>query len=165
MRDSVRGALIRVLQLVALWAPGANTFRVRLHRMRGVTIGHNVFIGTAVMLETSRPELIRIGDDVTISMRATVIAHFRGIAPAERGKARYSVIIEDQAFIGPGTIILEGVIVGRGAVVTAGSVVTGSVAPMTMVRGNPATPIARLERPLVEQTPIGEFLRGLRPVR
>jgi maltose O-acetyltransferase len=133
--------------------------------MRGVTIGENVFVGSDVILETSRPELIYIGSDVTISMRATVIAHFRGAVPAERGEARYSVRIEDQAFIGPGTIILEGVTVGRGAVVTAGSVVTGSVEPMMMVRGNPAMPVARLQRPLLAHTSMGEFLRGVQPIR
>jgi acetyltransferase-like isoleucine patch superfamily enzyme len=161
----LRGALIRGLQVIALWAPGASSLRVWLHRMRGVTIGERVFIGSDVILETMRPDLICIGNDVTISMRATVIAHFRGGTPAERGEARYSVEIGDEAFIGPGVIVLEGVTIGRGAVVTAGSVVTSSVAPMTMVRGNPATPVARLEQPLLESTPMKRFLRGMRPIR
>lgn len=161
----VRAAIIRLLQVICLWAPGATTLRVRLHRLRGVTIGRNVFIGTDVILETSRPDLIYIGSEVSISVRATVIAHFRGFVPAGGNETRYSVRIEDQAFIGPGSIILEGVTVGRGAVVSAGSVVTGSVAPMTMVRGNPAQPVATLERPLLEHTPRSAFLRGVRPIR
>jgi acetyltransferase-like isoleucine patch superfamily enzyme len=131
-----------------------------------VQIGQNVFIGTATILETSRPELISIGNDVTISLRTTVIAHFRGKAAAERGEpgATFSVRIEDQAFIGPGVIVLEGVTIGRGAVVTAGSVVNSSVAPMTVVQGNPARPIARTDRPLLSGTSWGEFLRHLTPV-
>jgi acetyltransferase-like isoleucine patch superfamily enzyme len=154
----------RLLQLLALYAPGAKTVRVTLHRWRGVTIGPGTFIGTAAILETERPELIYIGRDVTIGVRATVIAHFRGNSLAERGRARYSVRIEDEAFVGPGVIILNGVTVGRGAVITAGSVVSASVAPMTMVQGNPARPVAKLEQPLLMSTDYGKFLRGMKRV-
>jgi acetyltransferase-like isoleucine patch superfamily enzyme len=163
----LRQLRVRLLQLLALYAPGATTLRVRLHRLRGVTIGARTFIGTSVLLETSRPELISIGSDCTISLRAVVIAHFRGKAPAERGVpgARFSVQIEDRAFIGPGVIVLEGVTIGEGAVVTAGSVVASSVPPQTMVQGNPAKPIARCRIPLLEETSWGEFLRNLEPIR
>ena len=141
--------------------------RVILHRLRGVEIGAGTFIGTSVILETSRPELISIGSDCTISMRATVIAHFRGKTAAERGTGgeRHSVKIEDRAFVGPGAIILEGVTIGEGAVVTAGSVVSSSVPAATMVQGNPARPIARCRIPLLEDTRWSEFLRNLEPIR
>jgi acetyltransferase-like isoleucine patch superfamily enzyme len=39
-------------------------------------------------------------------------------------------------------MILPGVTVGRGAVVAAGSIVTKDVAPMTVVAGVPAKPVA-----------------------
>src|SRR5438034_367508 len=52
--------LIRLLQVIALYVPGATTTRVWLHRKRGVTIGQRVFIGTDAILETARPELISI---------------------------------------------------------------------------------------------------------
>ena len=82
----VRALLIRLLQVVALYAPGSMSVRVRLHRLRGVRIGTDVFIGTDVLLETSRPELIWIGDRVVLSIRCSVIAHFRGTTAAERGE-------------------------------------------------------------------------------
>jgi serine acetyltransferase len=162
--SAARGIRRRMLQLLALYAPGAKSVRVTLHRWRGVTIGPGTFIGTAAILETERPELIYIGRDVTIGIRATVIAHFRGHSLAERGRARYSVRIEDEAFVGPGVIILNGVTVGRGAVITAGSVVSASVPPMTMVQGNPARPVAKLEQPLLLGTDYGKFLRGVKRV-
>jgi acetyltransferase-like isoleucine patch superfamily enzyme len=163
----LHGLRIRLLQLLALYAPGAQSLRVWLHRARGVRIGRNVFIGTDAILETDRPELISIGDDVTISIRTTIIAHFRGKTAAERGEpgAKYSVEIHDDVFIGPGVIVLEGVTIGRGAVVAAGSVVSSSVAPMTMVQGNPARPVAKVGVPLLDRTSWSEFFRNVMPLR
>src|SRR5947208_178853 len=70
----------------------------------------------------------------------------------------------DDAFLGPGVIIMPNVTIGAGAVVAAGSVVTRSVAPLTMVQGNPAKPIARCGIPLGLDTPIKEFYRRLTPI-
>jgi acetyltransferase-like isoleucine patch superfamily enzyme len=154
------GARKRVLQLLALYGPGADTVRVRLHRWRGMEIGDRVFIGTDVLLETSHPEMIAIGRGVDIGARTTIIAHQQG----EAQRAGVSVRIEDDAFIGPGSIILPHVTIGRGAVVHAGSVVTKSVPPLTMVRGNPAAPVARCGVPLGRSTPLREFYRRLQPL-
>lgn len=85
-----------------------------------------------------------------------LIAHFRGPE---------GITVEDDAFIGPGAIILPNVTIGRGAVVTAGSVVSSSVQPMTVVQGNPARPIARCSVTLGEKTTMGQFLRSLRPLK
>jgi len=120
-----------------------------------VQIGKGVWIGYDVILETSRPYLITIEDGCSIGMRVTVIAHFR---------ESQGVKIEQDAFIGPGVIILPNVVVGRGAVVTAGSVVTQSVPPMTVVQGNPAVPIARCGIPLGEDVSLKQFSRRLKPL-
>jgi acetyltransferase-like isoleucine patch superfamily enzyme len=99
-------------------------------------------------------------------MRTTIIAHFRGEWDAGLdGDEGVTVRIEDDAFIGPGVIILPNVTIGHGAVVTAGSVVSRSVPPLTMVQGNPAKPVARCGVPLGMQTPLKEFYRRLRPIR
>lgn len=156
------GARRRVLALLALYGPGAETTRVRLHRLRGVQIGAGCFIGTAVIIETAFPQLVEIGNRVDIGMRTTIVAHQQG-EPAD--ESRSSVRIEDDVFIGPGAIVLPHVTIGKGAVVTAGSVVTTSVAPLTMVRGNPAEPVARCQIPLGRSTPLREFYRGLKPIR
>jgi serine acetyltransferase len=152
----LRGIRNRVCQHLARIMPGARSLRVSLHRARGVRIGDGVWIGYDVILDTSRPHLITIEDGASLSMRVTVIAHFR---------ETQGVKIEQDAFIGPGVIILPNVTIGRGAVVTAGSVVTQSVPPMTVVQGNPAAAIAQCGIPLSpSDVSLKEFSRRLRPV-
>jgi acetyltransferase-like isoleucine patch superfamily enzyme len=147
-----RGVINRIFQNFARIAPGARTLRVKLHRARGVHIGKDVWIGYDVILDTSRPYLITIGDRASLSMRVTVIAHFR---------ETQGVTIEADAFIGPGALILPNVVIGRGAVVTAGSVVTKSVPPMIMVQGNPAVAIAKCGVPLTPEVSLKAFSRRL----
>lgn len=152
--NGLRGLKNRLLQLVARIAPGSQ-FRVFLHRARGVRIGKGVWIGYDVILETSRPELITIEDGVSISMRATIIAHFKEFK---------GVKIERDVFIGPGVIVLPNIVVGRGSVVKAGSVVSQSVPSQTVVQGNPAVSVARCEYPLDHEISLRDFSRGLRPL-
>lgn len=152
------GALrIRILQELAMRIPGGTSVRVRLHRWRGVEIGENVWIGYGALLETAFPGLIHIGDDVFISMRVTILAHFR---------EQHGIWIEDGVFIGPCACILPGVRLGTGCVVTAGSVVTSSVQPFTVVQGNPARPVARNGMSLVgDEKTLKEFQSTLTPIR
>ena len=57
------------------------------------------------------------------------------------------VVIEDDAWIGIGAIILKGVRIGAGARVGAGAVVTSDVPPGAWVEGNPARIRAREAQP------------------
>jgi serine acetyltransferase len=157
---TAQGALRRILQLIALYGPGADTLRVRLHRWRGVTIGDGTFIGTDVLIETAHPQLVRIGRGVDIGARTTIIAHQQG----EGVTTEPTVKIGDDVFIGPTSTLLPHVTIGDGAVVVAGSIVTKSVPPLTMVQGNPAAPVARCRIPLGRSTPMREFYRGLTPI-
>jgi heptaprenylglycerol acetyltransferase len=153
---SLRGLKNRVLQVLARIAPGATTLRVHLNRWRGVNIGKDVWIGYDAIIETSCPELVTIRDRAAIGLRATIIAHNR----EQRG-----VVIEEDVTLGAGVIVLPAVTIGRGSIVTAGSVVTKSVPPKTMVQGNPAHPVARVEIPYGLDVPLKEFAKGLRPLR
>ena len=164
MRDSFwKGLRNRVLQVIALYAPGFKTTRVRLHRMRGVKIGNNVAIGTSVIIETAYPQLVSIGNNVSISMRSVIVAHFRESTDRAKSGNKPSVRIEDDAYIGAGAIILPNLTIGQGAVVTAGSVVSQSIPPLTMVQGNPAKVVAHCGVPLAGNT-YEDFVRNLRPI-
>jgi acetyltransferase-like isoleucine patch superfamily enzyme len=56
------------------------------------------------------------------------------------------VVIEDKVWIGFDAVILKGVRIGEGAVIGARSVVTHDVEPYTVVAGNPAVVVRRLEK-------------------
>jgi len=151
----LRGLLNRVCQHLARILPGAQSIRVALHRIRGVKIGKNVWIGYDVILDTSRPFHITLEDGCALSMRVTVLAHFREST---------GVIVEQDAFVGVGALILPNVVIGRGSVVAAGSVVTRSVPPFTLVQGNPAVPVAKCSIPMGPKTTLKEFSRQLQPL-
>jgi maltose O-acetyltransferase len=155
IEDIFIGLKDRLLQLLARNLPGATTIRVFLHRLRGVKIGNNAWIGYDTILETSKPYLIEIGNDVIINERVMIIAHFYETK---------GVIIEDSAFVGPGSIIMPSVRVGKGSVIAAGSVVSRSVPPATFVQGNPAKPIAKCMIPLRSGTSLNEFYKGIVPI-
>jgi acetyltransferase-like isoleucine patch superfamily enzyme len=55
------------------------------------------------------------------------------------------IVIHDRVWIGFGATILKGVTIGEGAIVAARSVVTRDVEPYTVVAGNPAKAIRKLE--------------------
>jgi acetyltransferase-like isoleucine patch superfamily enzyme len=160
LRDrKLSGLRNRLLQVLSLYAPGGDSVRASLHRRRGVHVGDDTFIGMNTIIETAFPGLVSIGSRVDVGMRVTIIAHQVG-EPDPGG-----VTIEDDAFIGPCSLILPNVTIGAGAVVAAGSVVTRSVPPLTLVRGNPATPVARCAMPLARSISLREFYRQLRPIK
>ena len=75
------------------------------------------------------------------------------------------VVLEEDASVGPGVIVMPNVTIGYGSIVTPGSVVTTSVPPMTMVRGNPAKVIARIGVPLRHGLSLKEFAKHLKPIK
>jgi amino acid adenylation domain-containing protein len=163
--NPVRGLLNRVLQVLALYAPGFTTVRVWLHRLRGVRIGRNVAIGTSAIIETAHPELVWIGDNVAIGIRNVIIGHFSDSIDRDRRTPGPTVKICNNVYLGPNVTVLPNVTIGEGAVVTAGSVVNKSIAPRTMVQGNPARAVAVCGVPLVGQNCTYEdFLHNLRPI-
>lgn len=116
--------------------------RVALYRWMGARIGRDVFIGFGVEMDTNHPELIEIGDHVTISHRCIIASHMathvdtplQKIYPPRAAPVR----VGDGAWLCVGAILLPGVTVGANAVVGAGAVVTRDVPADTLVAGSPA---------------------------
>lgn len=55
------------------------------------------------------------------------------------------VVIEDDVWVGPFTIINKGVRIGKGSIIGAGSIVTKDIPPLCIAAGNPAQVIKKLE--------------------
>lgn len=112
----------------------------------GVKIGKHCFISTREW--GNEPYLITIGDHVQLTRCVSVHTHGGGNSIRKEhpdfdifGK----VVIEDWAYVGAYAQIMPGVTIGEGALVAAGSIVTKSVAPHTVVGGNPAHYICTTE--------------------
>ena|SRR5579871_599246 len=150
----------RVLHLMARFLPGCTSVRPFLHRLRGVKMGKEIFIGDDVYLENEHPASVEIQDGVHISIRAMILAHTRGAG---------SVVIEKDAFIGPNSMIVTSgsktLRIGEGAVIGAGVVVTRDVAPHMFIANQMPDPVATVGVPLTKAETVEEFTRGLRPIR
>lgn len=125
--------------------------RVWALRKLGHYVGEEVYFPADITITQNfvhnRGEL-SIGNRVSIGPNVTIIlvAHsnasrIRNIVDSKPSR----VIIHDDAWIGAGSIILNGIEIGESAIIGAGSVVTKDVEPYTVVAGNPAKVIRRLE--------------------
>lgn len=124
------------------------------HNGKCLVFGKNVSIGHNVRIQCA--EHITIGNYVLMGSRITLIDHSHGsysggeqdspqTPPNERLLKSAPIIIEDNVWIGEGTVIQKGVTVGFGSVVCANSVVTKDVPPMTIVGGLPCVVIKRFD--------------------
>ena len=155
----LKGLIIRFLQIIAYYIVGATTIRVFIHKLRGVNIKENVFIGLNVHIDNTNPSKVYIGKNTQLSMNVVILSHFREIAKNEK----YSVYIDDDVFIGIGVIILPGVKIGKGSVIASGSVVSSSIPEQSFAIGNPAVRKAKVKNPLLPTTSWFDFIRGLKP--
>ncbi|MBO7572047.1 MAG: acyltransferase [Bacteroidales bacterium] len=107
-------------------------------RKMGVKIGDGCKIQSEVIIDYAHYWLVSIGNNVTLAPRVHILAHDasckRELNYTKLGLTR----IEDNVFVGAGSIILPGVNVGKGAIIGAGSVVTKDVPANMIVAGNPA---------------------------
>ena len=127
-----------------------STLRVALFRMCGYTIGKYVFIGEDMIISDNlHDKNVSIGDRVSIAPRVTLVTssgpNLSRIEPYVKVVNGGKIIIENDAWIGAGAIILPNVMIGEGAVVGAGAVVIKDVPSYTVVAGVPAKKIKMLE--------------------
>ncbi|RJP21314.1 MAG: acyltransferase [Candidatus Abyssobacteria bacterium SURF_5] len=141
---------------------------VLIFHAENIEIGDNVYIGHGTMLKGYYKNKMEIGDGTWIGQQCFFhgagglrIGKNVGIGPAVKIITSYHdgndkekpiihtpirfapVVIEDDADIGTGSVILPGVTIGRGAQVGAGAVVSQAVEPYTVVGGVPARLIRR----------------------
>jgi hypothetical protein len=159
-KSFVRRVFNRWLHLMARYLPGSTNLRPFLHRLRGVKIASQVFIGEEVYLDNEYPEAIELREGALIGLRTTIVAHTRG--PGR-------IIIGKNAVLGAGVMITcsggKTVEIGEGAVIGAGSIVGNSVPPFTFCGCPRIRALATVTVPFTLKTSYAEFLRGLRPLK
>ena len=122
------------------WSCPLNSWRVKMHRWRGVHIGKNVYIGLQCSIDNAYPEYVFLEDNSSLAGEVTVVAHsnpfkhFEGVIEAKVAP----VVVRKGAWISVRSTLLGGADIGEYAIVSAGSVVSSKVHDYTMVVGNPA---------------------------
>lgn len=124
--------------------------RIRALRKLGHEVGKDVYIPDSLTITQNfvndRGHL-SIGDNVSIGPNVTLVlaSHPNYSKLREKLESKPDVIIvKEGAWIGAGSIIMNGVTIGEESIVGAGSVVTKDVEPHTVVAGNPARKIKEL---------------------
>lgn len=127
---------------------GDGILRLVVRRKGHLIIGNNVGISNSTIVCWNR---IEIGNYAFIGGDCKIWdTDFHSTDPMDRRHRNNanvktaSVIIEEYAFIGGGSIILKGVRIGKNSVVAAGSVVSKSIPDNEIWGGNPAKYIRRL---------------------
>jgi serine acetyltransferase len=156
----LRELLNVILHLMARVLPGGADLRPFLHRLRGVKIHGEVWIGEDVYLNQDYPETLEIHDGAMIATRCTVISHAKG--PGR-------IIIGKQAAIGAGCVIVcacgQTLTIGEGAVISAGSTVSHDIPPYTLCGAPRIQAFGKVTVPFTVATTFEEFRRGLKPIR
>jgi acetyltransferase-like isoleucine patch superfamily enzyme len=146
-----------LLQSIAYSSPHPG-LAIRMQRARGVEIGKNCYIGPHVQIDLIHPEMVKIGDNVTVGTNTMIFAH--SVASTNEflkrigyGRKIAPVIIKTGAIIYPGCIITAGITIGINAMIAIGSVVVDTVPDYCIAVGNPARVIKKIDKPPGSHTP------------
>lgn len=150
MVDRIKYLIFKIRLIIT-----SDPFKVaELWRKQGVFVGNNTCIYHNVIISGSGKEPVRIGKNCVLT-GCSLITHdastnkYLGIGYGEKSPC-LPIIIEDDCFIGYQSIILMGVTIGKGSIVGAGAVVTKNVPPNSVVSGNPAKLICKVDE-LIEK--------------
>ena len=115
---------------------------------KNIHIGSNCAINHGVFI-LGRDEIL-IGNNVILSARCMLLdagfdvdKYMNQDTPEYKYKKSF-IHIDDNVWIGAGATVLPRVTLGRNSIIAAGAVVTKNVPPYTVVAGNPAKVIRKL---------------------
>ena len=124
-------------------------FAIKMQRLRGVKIGKNCHFNPYAFIDLIYPELVTIGDNVTLGSYSMLFAHSNPTANLFLKEGEYprkvaGINIKSGAVINPGAIITSGVTIGENSIISPGSVVSHDVPDYCVVVGNPARVVKKI---------------------
>lgn len=138
-----------LLYKIGVHLPYSKLRRVALRKL-GHTIGKDVYFPADITITqnfVNQPYHLFLGNRVSIGPKCIFIlmshpnfSNIRNAIPKHNG----DIIVNDDAWIGAGAILMPGIKIGKGAIIGAGSIVTKDVADYVIVAGNPAKVIRTL---------------------
>lgn len=122
-----------------------------------VEIQENFALGQYATIAAGDSHGIYIGKDVAIAQNAylrTANHEFRDrntpiqqqghtFQTIEFNNSKYSIVIEDDVWIGANSVILSGAHIGKGSIIGALTIVSSVIPPYSIVLGNPGRVIAK----------------------
>ena len=120
--------------------PGGTTVRAGVHLGHGVVVMPPSFINVGAWIgeDTMIDSHVLVGSCAQVGSRVHLSAGVTIGGVLEPAGAR-PVIVENDAFVGAGSSLLEGVLVGERAVIAAGVILTGTTRLYDLVRGRVLT--------------------------
>lgn len=111
---------------------------------KNIKIGENVFINACCKFQDQGG--ITIGNNCLIGHNVTIATLNHDFDPKKRANITPApVVIGNDVWIGSNSTILPGITIEDGAIIGAGSIVTKNVSKNTIVAGNPAKIIKKIE--------------------
>ncbi len=110
-----------------------------------VSVGDHCYIGNHCHIASQ----VQMGNWVMVASNVSMVGgdhdfHQAGMPSVWAGRSENRpIVIEDDAWIGHGAIIMHGVRIGEGAIVGAGALVTHDVPPYAIVVNRPAEVVAQ----------------------
>ena len=112
---------------------------------RGLKVGKNFSRQQGCFIDPTHCWLIKIGNNVTFSIRVTVLAHDASTSKITGYTKIGRVVIGDHVFVGANSTILLGAKIGDNVIIGANSVVTHDIPSNCVVAGNPAKVIYKMD--------------------
>ena len=144
--------LTKLIRRLAYGPKGSSDEYIAHLRSQGMVIGDNtvIYSPTRCTIDETRPWMIEIGDNVSITEGVTILTHgydwsvFKGKYGDVLGSAG-RVEIGNNVFIGMNATILKGVTIGNNVVVGANSLINKDVPDDCVVVGNPQRVVCTID--------------------
>lgn len=135
-------------------------FAAKIHGSHLLELGENFILGDHAVMVIGDSDPVYVGDNCAIAygsyvrsanhrfddVSAPILAQGHSSKRIEYRGRNYSIVIEDDVWVGARCIVLTGAFIGRGSVVAAGSVVSSAIPEFSIVAGNPARVVANRKK-------------------